>query len=436
MKGHCMRLILLTICIILAWMAPRQGQTAGLAPDVADRVLAATVVLRSDDGRDRFLGSGFVYADRMTILSNAHVTGGASRVRIIMQDGTEQGATVVRVDDLRDLVVLRTDDPVDVEPLTASAETVQAGMVVYATGAPLEADFSLTAGIVSTVARQIDPTQPLRYIQHSAPVNPGSSGGPLVDGAGGVLGLNTRISDGSRFFVGIAYAVAMSDVSVFLAATDAADLPQPGFKVRPLSRAIRAALGHDGPGVLIDLVRADTAADRAGIMAGDILISMDGKAIKRAGDVAFGLADGGAAIAIEILREGQMIRTTLDRTPPQATLTGMTQNAPQAVRDYTFRDMGLTLSITGDIVTVSSNAAGFFAGLSRGDRIVAINGRAITSLGPDWSTAFRFDAPILLRIVLPDGATVHYLLDPWDQGNGLRPSSGANVLDQEVTSFD
>lgn len=88
---------------------------------------------------------------------------------------------------------------------------------MFATGAPLEAAFTLTQGIVSALARQIDPTQPIGYLQHSAAVNPGSSGGPLVDAAGDVLGINTRISDGSRFFVGIAYAVPVADVSDFAA---------------------------------------------------------------------------------------------------------------------------------------------------------------------------------------------------------------------------
>ena len=103
---------------------------------------------------------------------------------------------------------------------------------------------------------------------------------------------------------------------------------------------------------------------------------------------------------------------------------------------YTLTQMGVQVDADGQITQVAQQGRGFFVGLSVGDRILAIDGQPVAELGLDWAAKFRFDAPILVRIALPDGATKHYVLDPWDAGTGLRLASGANVLDQEVIGFE
>lgn len=431
-----MRLITLAIFIAIGWFAPDAARATQMTKTMADRVLASTVMVRSDDGRDRFLGSGFVVRDQKTVVSNAHVVGNAGRVILVFQDGTRMGARVVRTEKLLDLALLETDNSASVDPLQLDVRAVHPGHTVYATGAPLEAGFSLTAGIVSARPRQVDATQPLLYVQHSAPVNPGSSGGPLLNFKGEVLGVNTRISDGSRFFVGIAYAISATDVSAFLSLEPRSEILAPGMKVRPLSPRIRTALGFEGQGVLVDLVRPNSPASRAGMQAGDILTVYGATQITTPGDLAFALQRANIDTDIEVIRENRTITLTVDRTPLSASLNAMTTNAAEAIEAYGFADMGLTIDVTGTIDAVSSNGTGFFAGLNKGDRIEAINGRGVETFGPDWPQTFQFDEPLLLRIVLPDGATQHYMLDPSDDGVGLRPSSGANVLDQEVVSFD
>ncbi|SPH27578.1 Putative serine protease HhoB [Ascidiaceihabitans donghaensis] len=431
-----MRLITLAIFITLGWFAPDAARATNMTKATTDRVLASTVIVRSDDGRNRFLGSGFVVRDKKTVVSNAHVIGNAGRVMLVFQDGTRMAARVMRIDKMLDLSVLETEKATSVDPLQLDVGAVHPGHTVYATGAPLEAGFSLTAGIVSARARQVDATQPLLYVQHSASVNPGSSGGPLLNFQGGVLGVNTRISDGSRFFVGIAYAISAADVSEFLSREPGPEILAPGMKVRPFSPRIRTALGFEGQGVLVDLVRPNSPASRAGMQAGDILTVYGATQITTPGDLAFALRKSNIDTDIEVIRENRTITLTVDRTPLPASLNAMTTNAAEAIETYGFADMGLTINVMGTIDAVSSNGTGFFVGLSKGDRIDAINGRGVETFGPDWPQTFQFDEPLLLRIVLPDGATQHYMLDPWDDGVGLRPSSGANVLDQEVVSFD
>ena len=427
-----MRLILLALLLCIG-VFPRLA-TAQMAPQAAARVLDATLMLRSADGRDRFLGSGFVFGRNDRAVTNAHVVGKAAQVVAVTQDGTRIDATVIAVDEQRDLAVLQLATPHDTVLQPASGVAV--GQGVFATGAPLEAAFTLTQGIVSALARQIDPTQPVGYLQHSAAVNPGSSGGPLVDAAGDVLGINTRISDGSRFFVGIAYAVPVADVADFVAHGALPEYPPLGVQLRPLVPRIKAALGYDGTGALVEQVQPDTPADLGGVMAGDILTMVDDHAITTPGDLAFALAQGGTHMRLTVWRGNQALTLAISRTSAQSDITPATPQQVQRRDQYKLTDMGLALDADGTIRAVVNQGAGFFAGLTGGDRIVAINGTAIADLPDGWTRDYTFDKPVLLRISLPDGATRHYLLDPWEDGPALRLASGANVLDKEVVSFD
>ena len=427
-----MRLILLALLLCIG-VFPRLA-TAQMAPQAAARVLDATLMLRSADGRDRFLGSGFVFGSNVRAVTNAHVVGKAAQVVAVTQDGTRIDATVIAVDEQRDLAVLQLATPHDTVLQPASGVAV--GQGVFATGAPLEAAFTLTQGIVSALARQIDPTQPVGYLQHSAAVNPGSSGGPLVDAAGDVLGINTRISDGSRFFVGIAYAVPVADVADFVAHGALPEYPPLGVQLRPLVPRIKAALGYDGTGTLVEQVQPDTPADLGGVMAGDILTMVDDHAITTPGDLAFALAQGGTHMRLTVWRGNQALTLAISRTSAQSDITPATPQQVQRRDQYKLTDMGLALDADGTIRAVVNQGAGFFAGLTGGDRIVAINGTAIADLPDGWTRDYTFDKPVLLRISLPDGATRHYLLDPWEDGPALRLASGANVLDKEVVSFD
>ena len=427
-----MRLILLALLLCIG-VFPRLA-TAQMAPQAAARVLDATLMLRSADGRDRFLGSGFVFGSNVRAVTNAHVVGKAAQVVVVTQGGACIDATVIAVDQQRDLAVLQLATPHDTVLQPASGVAV--GQGVFATGAPLEAAFTLTQGIVSALARQIDPTQPVGYLQHSAAVNPGSSGGPLVDAAGDVLGINTRISDGSRFFVGIAYAVPVADVADFVAHGALPEYPPLGVQLRPLVPRIKAALGYDGTGTLVEQVQPDTPADLGGVMAGDILTMVDDHAITTPGDLAFALAQGGTHMRLTVWRGNQALTLAISRTSAQSDITPATPQQVQRRDQYKLTDMGLALDADGTIRAVVNQGAGFFAGLTGGDRIVAINGTAIADLPDGWTRDYTFDKPVLLRISLPDGATRHYLLDPWEDGPALRLASGANVLDKEVVSFD
>ncbi|WP_204112400.1 trypsin-like peptidase domain-containing protein [Shimia biformata] len=399
--------------------------------------MAATLVVRSANLDERFLGSGFVYGDGFTVITNAHVVGRADEVVLVDHAGRRVTARVRAVDPARDLAVLQVATPFDVV-LTAGA-VPQVGEDVYAVGAPLEAVFSVTRGIVSTRMRQVDPQQPVRYLQHSAPVNPGSSGGPLVDAVGRVVGVNTRIADGSRYFVGIAYAVPMEEVD-HLVEGGAKAAMSPGFRVRALSATIRAALGlEQAHGVLVDHVAAGKPAALAGLKAGDILVALAGTEITCPGDIAFALAalsQGQYEPDMVVIRDGVTMTLTLASPRSAQPIAPMAATAVLRKASYTLHEMGIQTDLAGAITKIGEDGIGFFSGLSVDDRILAVNGTAVDALEQGWADAIGFTTPVLLLIRLADGSTRHYVLNPWEEGDRLRPSSRANILDREVVIFD
>jgi serine protease Do len=420
----------------------------------AEKVLNATLMLRSADGRDRFLGSAFVYVDSHQAVTNDHVVEGEEHVIAVTQTGERIRARVKRRDGLRDLALLELEraGPSPLYP----GQALRPGAAVLASGAPLEAGFSLTTGVVSALGRQVDPKQPIRYVQHSAAVNPGSSGGPLVDQGGRVIGVNSRISDGSRFFVGIAYAIPVSEVQSFVAGRGAPRLTAPGLRLRPLDPRMRKAFGFRGQGVLVDEVLAASPAEQAGLMAGDILGVFDDLIIAQPGDLAFALATSPVKPALRLWRDGTWSEITMDLSPVAGVISaglgvihgdqlqgdqlqvGQLQGgkSPAVKLSYHLFDLGLVAAPDGRLDEVRNQGVGFLAGLSQGDRIIAIDGIKVGEMTGDWPKTYAFDRAIVLRMGLAQGSVRHYVIDPWAKGRGLRPASGANVLDQEVVSFD
>lgn len=420
------------LSVLVVWFLTAFGAPLAAAVPAA---MTATVTVYDRDAEERFRGSAFALQDGATVITNAHVVQGTQRVWLEALDGSRIAARVVAVDRQRDLALLRPE-----RSLTGALPPGQPpaiGAPVLAVGAPLGTGLALTAGIVSATNRQVDPEEPVRYLQHSAPVNPGSSGGPLLNEAGEVIGINTRIADGSRYFVGIAYAVPVADILAFLADPARPAPLKPGLRVRAVTRQIAEALGHTpGNGVLVDFVTAGGPAAQAGVRVGDILLRLDGQDVRRPGDIALILAQGSGARSMTVLRGGAELTLSLSGNRPNAPLTPMAGQPVAAHRKYDLAGMGLSIAPDGLIEDADQGGTGFFAGLTPGDRVIAVNGRAVADLPADWPTSLRIERAALLLLRLSDGSTRHVLLDPWAKTPKLRPSSGANVLDQAVVSFE
>jgi len=229
-------------------------------------------------------GSGFIFDQQGHIVTNNHVVADAERVRVRLVDGREYAAEVVGTDPSTDVALLKVragnEERLPVLAF-ADSDSLRVGDWVLALGNPLGLDFSVTAGIVSARGRQITGrTGALEaFIQTDAAVNPGNSGGPLVDLLGRVVGVNTAIVGGPRF-VGYGFAVPIN-----LARRVVSDLleygyvrrPRVGVSVSDVTAVDAEAYGLDRiAGAQVKTVEAGSPADRAGIEVGDVVVALDG----------------------------------------------------------------------------------------------------------------------------------------------------------------
>jgi 2-alkenal reductase len=154
-------------------------------------------------------GSGFIYDDQGHIVTNAHVVSSANTYRIRIDEQRVLSATVIGRNSAYDVAVLRLDEYIDIAPLTLSQRSAQPGMWVMAIGNPFGLRDSVSVGIVSGIARDLSGQYGIMndIIQVDAAVNPGSSGGVILDSTGAVLGLVTAIQSGNGSFSGIGYAI-------------------------------------------------------------------------------------------------------------------------------------------------------------------------------------------------------------------------------------
>jgi serine protease Do len=422
-------LALLAVLLLVALIGPASASPLDAA---MDRVFT----VRSADAEDRFLGSAFLWGDGSVAVTNAHVVGEAEEVRLVDRHGVEEVALVIGRDAVRDVAVL------SVAPgragLVAAAVVPGLGDEVFALGAPLGIEFTLTEGRISATARQVEVAVPLRLLQHDAAVNPGSSGGPLVDVEGRLLGMNSQIADGSRMFVGIAYAISVADLDRIvtgLVEETLAPFPKLGLRARPVDRQVAEALGVEAVGLLVDGVEAGGLSEAAGIVAGDVIVAVGGVDLGEPGDLAFAVESASEAgeTTVSVLRgAGRLDLALVFQTEADTNgqkLRQVTQGTPEMVKSYRLAALGVVLDDAGIVTGVTDNSPALFAGLAQGDRILSVNG-AVVDL-----SSYEITEAVLILVAAPGGETRHIHLDPWGAHEGVRPVGGANVLDPDVVVF-
>lgn len=400
-----------------------------------DQALATVLTVHTADAEDRFLGSAFLWGEGEVAVTNAHVVGDATEVRLTDAKGREEIGLVIGKDAVRDVAVISVK--AGRQGLKPGAAPVL-GAEVWALGAPLGIEFTVTEGRVSALTRQVEAAVPILMLQHDAAVNPGSSGGPLVDDRGALVGMNSQIADGSRMFVGIAYAIPAPDLQRIvtgLIEETLLPLPELGLTARPVDRQLAAALGIAASGLLVDSVAEGSLAAQGGVQAGDVVLALDGHVLTKAGDLAFAVeaALPAGATDVALLRAGEKLLLTVSLQAEDVasglTLRDVSGALPQKMASYTLETLGIVLGADGQVTAVNENSPALFAGVAAGDRIMAVNG-AKADLG-----TLSIDAPVLLLLQGGNGATRHVLIDPWATGKTIRPVGGANVLDPDVVVF-
>src|SRR5499427_5917624 len=288
--------------------------------DVVDRVGPAVVRLavRNGDsarpGQSRGgSGSGVIVAPDGLILTNSHVAGAASRIEVTTADGQDLHARLVGDDPDTDLALIRIDEPATLPSARlGDSRRLKRGQLVIAIGNPLGFESTVTTGVVSALGRSLRSRNGRLIddvIQTDAALNPGNSGGPLVSSRGEVVGINTAVIMGAQ---GICFAVAANTASFVLG-----ELVRHGRVRRAyigiaaqqftLSRRRRHAAGlTQESAVMIATVEPGSPAERAGLVAGDIILALDGIAVTGADDLIRTLAGEkiGRTIEVETLHNG------------------------------------------------------------------------------------------------------------------------------------
>ncbi|MCE9548648.1 MAG: trypsin-like peptidase domain-containing protein [Planctomycetia bacterium] len=269
-------------------------------------------------------GSGFVFQRDGFILTNSHVVHGAGKVRVTLSDGFQLDAAVIGDDPATDLAVLRVRSADLPAAELADSAAVRVGQLAIAIGNPFGFQATVTAGVVSALGRTLRSTSGRlieNVIQTDAALNPGNSGGPLVDSRGRVIGVNTAIILPAQ---GICFATA-SNTARFVAAelvargkVRRAYLGVAGQNVQLHRRTIREHDLLQEGGVLVMSADPGTPAQRAGLREGDVLIELADRPVTSVDDLHRLLAPQqiGQPSEVTVLREGSLVRVEI--TPTEA----------------------------------------------------------------------------------------------------------------------
>jgi len=262
------------------------------------------------------LGSGFIVSPDGYIVTNAHVVDGASEVTVKLTDRREFTAKVVGADPRTDIALIKIDAK-NLPALDLSAPPgVKQGEWVVAIGSPFGFENSISAGIVSGVHRALPGGQMTPFIQTDVAVNPGNSGGPLLNSAGQVVGVNSQIYSRSGGFMGLSFAIpadVAAKVADQLKAHGKVSHGKLGVGIQQLNQSLAQSFGlPDTNGALVGTVEKGGAAEKAGIKTGDVIRKIDGVTMVDSTDVTsrIGNTAPGTKLAIEVWRDGKPVNVT------------------------------------------------------------------------------------------------------------------------------
>jgi serine protease Do len=347
------------------------------------------------------IGSGFIISADGYVLTNAHVIGDSNaELTVRLSDKREFKAKVVGADRRTDIAVLKIEANGLPAVAIGDVERARVGEWVLAIGSPFGFEHTVTAGIISAKARRLPDENYVPFLQTDVAINPGNSGGPLFDLDGRVIGVNSQIYSRSGGSMGISFAIPIDvamQVKDQLVKHGRVQRGRLGVYIQGMNADLASSFGlPDSRGALVSKVEPDSAADRAGVKVGDVVLGVDGETIGESADLPriIGNKQPGSKVKLQVWREGKNrdIVATLDELSAEDAGSGFDDVPGEnkkntgrlgalglGVRELTAQE-AKRLGVDNGLAIETVNGAAVRAGLQSGDVILAINNQAVDSI--------------------------------------------------------
>jgi serine protease Do len=341
------------------------------------------------------VGSGFVIDSDGYLLTNHHVVDGAESIIVTFPDKREFKGKVVGSDQRTDVALVKIEGKSLPSLKIGNVNNTKVGQWVVAIGSPFGLENSVTAGIVSAKGR--DTGEYLPFIQTDVAVNPGNSGGPLLNLDGEVIGINSQIYSRTGGFMGISFAIPIDEamrVAKQLRENGKVSRGRIGVGIGEVDKDVAKALGLDSAvGALVGSVGKDSPAEKAGVIAGDIILRFDGKKVVKASDLPriVGETKPGSKVNMVLWRKGAEKTVPITVAEFETETAKAATPAPAEKPKATEADkLGLTVSeptaqeksalgLTGGVVVRNSTGVAAAAGVAPGDVVLRVGRTDVTS---------------------------------------------------------
>jgi serine protease Do len=344
---------------------------------------------------ERSLGSGFIISPDGYILTNAHVVKDADRIVVRLGDHTELPAKLVGLDERTDVALLKVSGKRLPTVRIGESSKLHVGQWVLAIGSPFGLEHTATAGIISALGRALPGDTYVPFIQTDVALNPGNSGGPLLDTEGRVVGINAQIFTKSGGYMGLSFAVPIDTakrVAEQLKTTGHAEHGWLGVTIQPVTQALAESFGmSQSRGALVAQVIPDSPAARGGLKPGDIILNYDSQAIDESADLPalVNATPPGKSVSLKLLRNGREQNLNVEigslAKGQQAEAGTLGKERQVGKLEITASDLTtderqtLNIPAGGVMVRNVSEGPAFRAGLRPGDVILAFNQTPIDS---------------------------------------------------------
>ncbi|HWX80648.1 MAG TPA: Do family serine endopeptidase [Steroidobacteraceae bacterium] len=365
---------------------------------------------RHHGGVQHAQGSGFLISADGLLLTNAHVVDGAQQVTVKLSDHREFKAKVLGADKSSDIAVLKIDAHDLASVRIGDSDQLAVGDYVLAIGEPFGLEETATAGIVSAKGRSLPGDGYVPFIQTDAAVNPGNSGGPLFDAGGAVVGINAQIYSNSGGYQGVSFAIPINlavQIKDQIVKTGKVEHSRLGVEVQTLDQSLADSFKLKSPnGALVAKVVPESAAARAGVKVGDVILKFDGSPIVDAGQLSarVGVAAPGDKATLEIWRDGKTMSLTATIGSASKAVTADERpgaSAPArlglALRPLN-QDERRQAGVSGGLVVEDAQGRAAAAGIQAGDVVLSVDGTPVQSVEQLRKMVQEHDKQIALLI--------------------------------------